>query len=84
MKDGIPDVPLRKEIRLKEKLYGNVVRCKIMDPRNANFEHSFPECSNCNVLFAPDDLDLETMLCVECSHEFESVTYENEQYNQND
>ena len=40
----------------------------MVDPRHANFEHSFPQCNNCKELFAPDDLDLETMLCVECHH----------------
>ena len=39
-----------------------------MNPRNANFEHSFPQCSNCKETIVPDDLDLETMLCVECHH----------------
>jgi len=40
----------------------------MVNPRNANFEHYFPICNNCNKLFTPDDLDLKTMLCVECHH----------------
>jgi len=45
----------------------------MVDPRHANFEHSFPQCNNCKELFAPDDLDLETMLCVECHHDKEEL-----------
>jgi hypothetical protein len=45
----------------------------MIDPRNANFEHYLPQCNNCRELFAPDDLDLETMLCAGCHHDKEEL-----------
>ena len=54
------------------------------DLRNANFEHSFPECENCGNLYEPDEAFEDENYCPECSVEFQYERYANSQYQEND
>ena len=56
----------------------------MVDQRNANFEHSFPECDNCKNIYEPDESFEDENYCPECSVEFQYERYANSQYQEND
>ena len=56
----------------------------MLDPRNANFEHSFPECDNCKNIYEPDESFEDENYCPECSVEFQMERYADIQYDEND
>jgi|TARA_B110000263_G_C15264314_1_gene490368 hypothetical protein len=56
----------------------------MVEPRNANFEHSFPICTNCDNLYEPDESFEDESLCQDCSVEFQMENYAMNQYQEND
>jgi len=62
------------------------VLCSVdmIDSRNANFEHHFPICSNCNNIYEPDESFEDETYCHDCSVEFQMENYANSQYQEND
>jgi acetyl-CoA carboxylase beta subunit len=66
-------------------IYMGVLYNMIMiDSRNANFEHHFPICSNCNNTYEPDEVFEDENYCPECSVEFQLESYASQQYQEND
>jgi len=47
----------------------------MVETRNANFEHSFPECENCKNMYEPDEAFEDENYCQECSVEFQHERY---------